>query len=474
MLNTLEELCKTYTSLSMDDISTLERYIDILPIIADLVKADVFIDCLTMEANKAIVVAEAKPKMHLSIYKGSVVSQLALRDNEPAVLRTLETGIITRDLKAITQENVMVNQNVVPIKNDFGKTIAVLIMEQDASDDIKHNRHMEILAETTQQLTESLLNYKESNGKYNVTQHINDAILIFDLNGISIFANPAAYELYGKLGYKDDINGMNFNNLVLDDSNFKEIVKSNQSIIKEINIGELILEIKYIVSDDKEYIKILTMLVKDVTEVKEKEKELILKSVAMQEIHHRVKNNLQTMVSILRLQARRIKNEQANFILRETINRILSIAITHEILAKTGIDNIDIKVIIKKLVKEIKNIGLSIGKDIKIKIQGDSILMDSDKATFVSLVINELLQNCIQHAFTNKNEGNICINVQNGIMYSHISIIDDGDGFNPEEVNSESLGLNIVNSIIKDKLQGTLRVDSSIDGTVIDFDIINK
>lgn len=473
-MSILNKLCKTYTNLTPKDIDILERYVDILPVIADLVKADVFIDCLTMDPNKAIVVAESKPKMHPSIYKGSVISQLALRDNEPAVLRTLETGIITRDLKAITQENVMVNQNVVPIKNSLGEAIAVLIMEQDATEDLNHNKHVEILAETTQQLTESLLNYKKSNGEYNVTQHINDAIIIFDNTGIAIFANPASYELYRNLGYKDDISGMSFNNLVLDDSSFKDIMKSNQPKIAEINIGEFILQVKYIVSNDKEYTNIMIMLIKDITDVKEKEKELILKSVAMQEIHHRVKNNLQTIASILRLQLRRIDDDQVKFMLQEITNRILSIAVTHETLAQNGIDDVDIKLIIEKLVEEVKYIGLSINKDIKIKIEGDSVMMDSDKATFTSLVINELLQNCIQHAFVNKNKGIIRINVQKGIMYSHISIIDDGVGFNLEDVSSDSLGLSIVNSIIKDKLRGSIRIDSTREGTNIAFDIINK
>ncbi|WDU82161.1 sensor histidine kinase [Caloramator sp. Dgby_cultured_2] len=154
------------------------------------------------------------------------------------------------------------------------------------------------------------------------------------------------------------------------------------------------------------------MLIRDITEVKEKEKELILKSVAIREIHHRVKNNLQTIASLLRLQSRRIQDENAKKSFNESINRILSISVTHEILAQNGVDEVDIKTIISKIAESTLNYSLSPNENIKVFINGDSFNIDSDKATSIALVVNEILQNSLEHAFEGKEDGKIEVTIK--------------------------------------------------------------
>lgn len=468
----LRKLCETYTNLSSEDIKILENLEKELPIISDLVRADVFIDCLTNDPNTAIVVAEAKPSSGNSMYKYSVVGQMALQNNEPAVLRTLQIGVSTRDLKAITQENITVKQNVVPIKNNQNKTIGVLIMEQDASDVMHQNKQMQMLAETTEQLTETLLSLTDN--EHELTYHLNDAIIMFNNEGKAIYANPVAEELYKKLGYKDSIVGMSFDNLVLDRSSIEDIKTQNLFNIKEINLGKLTFQVKYIARRDKKKAEGFIMLIRDITEVKQKEKELILKSVAIREIHHRVKNNLQTIASLLRLQSRRINDEVTKKSYNESINRIISIAVTHEILAQNGVDEVDIKTIISKIVESTINYSLSPNYNIKISVNGDSFKVDSDKATSIALVVNELLQNSFEHAFNGKEAGNIDITIKKGIMYSSICVIDNGKGFDINKIRKGSLGLSIVESIVKDKLLGHLNIESNSYGTKTLFDFINE
>lgn len=468
----LRELCYMHTNLTDSDIHRLENIAANLPIIADLVKADVFIDCMTRDPNAAIVVAEAKPSTYPSMYQYTVVGELALRQNEPAALRTLEIGMATRDLKAITQENMSVKQNVVPIKNDEGKTIGVLIMEQDITEHVNQNKHMEILAETAEQLTETLISFMDKEN--NITYHVNDAIVMFDKQGIATFANPMADELYRKLGYRDNIIGMNFNNLVFDGSVFDKVIGEQSFNIREIDVGKLSLQVKYAVVKQKNRLVGVIMLIRDITEVKEKEKELILKSVAIREIHHRVKNNLQTIASLLRLQSRRIDDELAKKSFHESISRILSIAVTHEILAQNGVDDVDIKTILSRIKDSTLDYGLAPHKRIQIEIQGDSFTVDSDKATSIALVVNELLQNCLEYAFPDRDSGSIEVWIRKGSMYSSISIIDNGVGFNVYEVRQGSLGLKIVNSIVRDKLSGDLHIDSTPAGTKIIFDFKNE
>lgn len=464
----IRELCYMYTDLSDQEIYIIEHIAAVLPVISNLVEADVFIDCPTTDPNEAIVVAEAKPNNHYSMYKNTVVGELALRANEPAALRTLELGMPTRDLKAVTQECMNVRQTVEPIKNDNDRTIGVLIIEKDITETINTNRRIEILAENNQLLGNNI----NSNNEGNITYHIDDAILIFDENGIIRYINPVAEKLYKKLGYRDNLINMPFDNVSLDNKSFKEINANNQPDTSEVNIGKLSLQVKYITQSNNGLNMI--MFIKDITDMKQKEKELILKSVAIKEIHHRVKNNLQTIASLLRLQSRRMDNDQLKTALDETMNRILSIATTHEILAQEGIDEVDIKEVIMKIQSNIVRVFSIKTSNIEVKVEGDSFRIESDKSTSIALIVNELLQNSLQYAFENRESGSVQITIQRGKVYSSISVIDDGIGFDITSISNKSLGLNIVKSLVKDKLHGNFNIFSNNNGTKILFDFKNE
>lgn len=120
-----------------------------------------------------------------------------------------------------------------------------------------------------------------------------------------------AISIYKKIGYKDDIIGMHFDNVALDEKTFKDVTETTYMEVPEIHIGKLNLNVQYSVLKNKDDDQRLVVLIRDMTELRNREKELILKSVAIREIHHRVKNNLQTIASLLRMQSRRITDDQA-------------------------------------------------------------------------------------------------------------------------------------------------------------------
>lgn len=144
------------------------------------------------------------------------------------------------------------------------------------------------------------------------------------------------------------------------------------------------------------------MIIRDIIEVKAKEKEPILKSVAIQEIHHRIKNNLQTISSLLRLQFRRMKDRNAKKALEESISRIVSVSITHELLSESGIVDVDIKILIERIADNGKDYLLEPNKNIDIKVLGNTFVVDSQYATSIALIANELIQNSIDDGFKTK------------------------------------------------------------------------
>ncbi|TCK98803.1 two-component sensor histidine kinase [Natranaerovirga hydrolytica] len=467
----IKELCQQYTFLKEDDITKLQAISQQMQLMADLNRADIFIDCMSREKDVAMVVAEAKPFLYKSHYKDSVVGQYAYRHNEPAVLRTLELGMPTRDLRAITQEEQMVRQNVVPIKNDDGVTIACLIMETDVYESEQKHAKIQMLTQTTENLSETLRTIHE---EVLLNPYLNDGIIIFDANGISQSVNPMATKLYRKLGYLDVLQGIPFENLVLDGNSFKIIANNPNFKISEVTVGDMSLQIKYVNLNSAQYeMEGVLMVIKDITDKKAIEKALITKSVAIREIHHRVKNNLQTIASLLRLQLRRVDNKESKKAFEESINRVSSIAVTHEILAQNGVDEVDIKTILKRIVDNADNVSFN-ECQVELIITGDTFYITSELATSIGLVVNELVQNSLQYAFVGREKGQIIVQIEKGIQYSSILVQDDGVGFDVKNSRKGSLGISIVQSIVEDTLKGCFSLESASQGTKANFDFRMK
>lgn len=467
-MSELKNLCLKYTNLSDIDIEIIENIAKTIQFIADTNSCDVFIDCPTSKIDEAIVVAAAKPTNKPSLYKEKVVGKIAYRQKEPAVLRAVDIGRSGRDIKGITQENIMVKQSVEPITNNNGKVIGILIIEEDVTKNLESDKKIEILSQANEELTAQIF---ENSGKDNITYYVNDAILIFNEDGILTFKNHEADILYKKLGYKEDILGMDFSNLSFTNLVYSDIVAGSGVDLYDVEFAGMNFQIKHIVQ--KNSALNLIAIIKDVTDVKKKEKELVLKSVAIKEIHHRVKNNLQTIASLLRLQKRRAPSKEIIDVMDESISRILSIAVTHEILSKEGIDEVNIKEVINSVKFDLLGFEKEETINLKVNLLGDDIRLSSDNATSIALVVNEILQNCVKHAFKGRNAGEISIVLQQGNIYSSISITDDGVGFDVDKTSTNTLGLMIIKSLVNDKLEGNLNILSNDQGTRITFDFKN-
>jgi len=287
-----------------------------------------------------------------------------------------------------------------------------------------------------------------------------------------VYANPRARQIYRGLDYKDDIVGMSFENLAFGSYSFREVVEKERIEHTEIKIGKYFLNVLYACIRDDDQFMGAVLLIKDTTQEKINEKELILKSTAIDEIHHRVKNNLQTIVSLIRLQSRRINHPEVRRVCGEIISRIYSISLTHEILAQKGVDAIDIKEMLGRMVNGAKGYIIPDGLNLELEISGDSFTLQSDIATTIAMVVNELIQNCIKHAFVGRRDGRVSLVISKGDMYSSIVVADNGVGIDSTAERAGSLGHKLVRSLVEDKLKGSIRVDSSGEGTQIFFDFV--
>ena len=407
-MDIIRELCQKYTDLTEEEIATIQGMSAVLQPLANLEDADIFIDCPSWDGD-AIVVAEAKPSYVPSSYKKTVVGLLARKENEPAVARTFRLGVATKQMKAVTQENGRTIQSVEPIKNTAGdRVIGVLIREQRVDEQRQVSERLHFSEQSYEQIANALSHMVGSNNW--LTECIDEALLMVDRTGLVAFRNSLARDLYRQLGYIEDPLGQLYENVRLvervDDTD-----QSGYSVI-ETTVGRHSLSIKRIQLESEDMA--FAVVIQDNTWKKEQEKALILKSVAIKEMHHRVKNNLQTIASLLRLQVRRSDNEETRKVLGESMNRILSIATTHELLAQSGVDQVKIGEVILNIKNNTVRYFARPHFDVNITLEGDDFEVDSDIATSVALIINELLQNSLQYAFQDRETGLIRIVVTRG------------------------------------------------------------
>lgn len=454
MSNIIKTLCQENTMLNENEIDKILEVSKSLDLMANFYDSDVFIDVLSKDVEEAIVVCHSKPK-NKSLYAENVVGKKALNENEPGVIKTLNTGITTRDIKALTQEYKVVKQTIQPVTLDE-KVIAVLIVEKDISSELKDGFDKK-------KNSHEFINLIKNNNF--LTDNLNAAILIFDKNGKLKIKNKNAVKMYEKLGFLCDIQDVHYNDIYIEPKKFEDILlDENYDETNEVCIDDLYFKIKTIHIKDDEY-KVVK-IIEDISDLKQKEAELVLKSVSVREAHHRVKNNLHTVISIIRKQSRLSNNEEVKHCLDNITNRVFAILSTHHLLSKEEDNNISILEAMNLLVSNIQG-GYCDNKDINICITGEDFKIGGEKATAILLVINEIIQNCYDHAFEGKESGNIRILINKENNYKNIAIIDDGVGFSTNNIDRKSLGTFIIDSYITQVLRGTLERESNEKGTKI-------
>lgn len=461
----IRDICELHGNLDAADIDLLEQYCAFLQTFSTFLECDYHVSIATIKKNEAIIIYHQRPHSNVSLYEEDIVGARIVKEDEAAVIRTLNTGVPSQNLSANPRGRLNIGQTVVPIVNAKQRVIAAITREMsEQTSAYRRMLQIDILENATPHLR-GVLNRLNTDPEM-ISEYVSEAVLIFDPDEIVIYANKQAEQLYKKIGYLNYLLGMRLQNVVLDPQIYHEIKEHHSNFSTEVTIMDMVLSVHCIFLAGNETVSML-MLIDDITRARQNEKELVLRSVAMKETHHRVKNNLQTIASILRLQVYHTENPEVQHMLRENVDRILSIAATHEMLSEQNVDE-DIE--LYRLVERIKNnlmmFYVPAGKHISIRIFGDELVLKSDVATNLALVVNELLSNAIEHAFPDRTEGQIEVEFRALPHLSQITIRDNGQGFVPS-AELESLGLQIVKLTVEERLSGVLRIQSGSDGTSV-------
>jgi two-component sensor histidine kinase len=199
------------------------------------------------------------------------------------------------------------------------------------------------------------------------------------------------------------------------------------------------------------------VLVRDMTEVRRLDRALLTKDATIREIHHRVKNNLQTVAALLRLQARRVGQPAARKALEESVRRVASIAFVHETLSMTSDELVEVDAIVDRVAASAVEAAVSEAK-VTIRREGQLGTLPSQIATPLIMVLNELLLNAVEHGFADGGSGEVLIDARRDGRQLEVTVGDTGQGLPADFDGSpgDRLGLQIVRTLATGELRGTI------------------
>lgn len=457
------DVCRKIARLQPEQITVLDSISEMLQFAADIAHSQITLYTLAQEDGFLVVVAQAKPNTSFVHHKASLLGTTVSAAEEPLVWRTLTSGEHISGQREWALGMDALEMQTFPLNDRAGNRIAVASFETGSDEALAVGYN--ILVETAFELLS--MPRIALNGKIYRPVSPHDGIIIIDDRSKIFYANDTAASIYKILGL-GRIVGRRIYERHMNMQLAQQAALNGVACETELEVGKLMLSQRAvpIVQLNGKTSRVI-LIVADSTEVKKKEKELLIKSAVIQEIHHRVKNNLQTIASLLRLQGRRTSSPEVKAALKESVNRILSISVVHEFLSQQDAEFIDVAEVAKNILDLVIQNMLEPNFNIQTVFNGETVILPSDQATSLALVINELIQNSIEHGFVGRHEGVIGIDIIQDEDHYRIDIYDNGIGL-PEGFSAQStggsLGLQIVRTLIETDLGGTFQLYSQ-DGT---------
>lgn len=296
---------------------------------------------------------------------------------------------------------------------------------------------------------------------------VGDAFIRVDRFGRIEFASPNATSIYRRLGHEGDLAGellVPITSALLTqrptDRGFAGLFGPHDTETELVVHPSTILVRIGVLRDESGLVGWLVLL-RDVTELRLREAELVSKDATIREIHHRVKNNLQTVAALLRLQGRRLDIPEAKNALAEAERRVGSIALVHETLSTSFDETVEFDAIADVLLRTIIDVGTA--TKVTCERVGSFGVLPGAVATPLAMVLTELIQNATQHAFVDRPTGRVTVSANRIKSRLRVRVSDDGVGM-PAGGARQNLGLSIVSTLVEGELGGVLNNETSPPG----------
>ena len=469
----IDEIIVSKTALTDEDRARLMELLAEWQLLSDLSFADLILWIPKRKDYQSwpdghIAMAHIRPTTAATVFAHDVIGDVITWGSNPRIDGALSTGEIDRDSEAELVGEILIKEETVPVYFE-GRIIAVISRHRNAelmrSPSRLELNYREIAHKIYQMVAEGTFPIQNSFYRSESAPRVGDGLVRLDASGLITYASPNARSAFNRAGWSDELEGhllgdviesVKPNLSVPTDESWRSIMSGKnlrrEEFENESGIFDLLV-MPLVAGED--HIGAIILL-HNVTELRRRDRALVTKDVTIREIHHRVKNNLQTVSALLRLQSRRVEDATAKSALEEAVRRVASIAIVHETLSNSSTESVSFDEVYDRIVHNA--IELSTHK-ISVKKVGSFGTFDSQVATPLALVITELIHNALEHGLADSGE-NLRVEIVRSTKNCEVKIIDDGIGL-PTDFNwdqSSNLGLQIVKTLTENELKGSIQL----------------
>ncbi len=432
-----------------------------------------------------VVLGQIRPATSQTFFEHDLVGQIYVADELPLVCEAWKKGVIVfGELDEGREE--LTRYQCIPVRWN-NEVIAVLSRAWSPLVGRKtgglERTYLTLFARFAQMISDGVFPFVTDEDTFEDAPRVGDGVIVLDHLKHIIFASPNAVNALHRMGITSSVTGSTLLELGLRVEAIEVAYLKRLPVIEEFERKpDVIVILRCIPLIEDGNVVGAVLLIRDVTDLRRRDRLLLSKDAAIREVHHRVKNNLQTISSLLRLQSRRLNDNAAKQALSEAERRIAAIALVHEILAREPGDQVPFGEIMPALIRLARD-GEFHGREVNVECEGSLGEVPAEVATPLAVVIAELTQNAVEHAFTEHFNGaahvKIDLAIDENTQCLHIDVTDNGVGF-PEDFNiddTKSLGLSIVRDLVRSQLFGDLNIVNGKDdngGAIVSIVIPNK
>ncbi len=489
------ELAQSHTDLKPEELEHLQRLLGSWSVLADLSFSDLLLLVPVHreapeghgddEDPELVVLGQMRPNNRPTLVDQDLVGQTVNESQWALVTRCLHTGEIVRGSihHPILGEQVPVEN--IPVRYEdriIAALLRVSLAPLKGPTSMYERTYLDVFERLADMVAQSAFPFPDEDVGTEEAPRVGDGVVVVDADGRVEFASPNAMNAFHRMGIYTQPEGRRFGDLDIEESAVDWALATGRPVVEEVERRpDVIVLVHCVPLLSRGVVTGAMILLRDVTDVRRLDRLLLSKDAAIREVHHRVKNNLQTISSLLSLQARRVGDRAARVALHEAERRVRSIALVHEILSRDPSDQVPFAEIVRSLVQMAEDSVVS-SQPIVIAVHGDLGEVSADVATPLAVTVAELLQNAVEHAFDPENAGgsdgaaglegaggaagyapvghvDLTMSHVDGALY--VEVRDDGlglpDGFDIERTTS--LGLSIVRNLVVSQLEGTISMD---------------
>jgi two-component sensor histidine kinase len=464
----LRELVRSVCATGAEDLEWLQLLVADWQMLADLSFSDLVLWVPVADESGFVAVAQLRPTTGPTAYQDDVVGSRIARGAKPMLDNAQDTGRIARQDPQWLPD-VPVRAEAIPVRR--GDRVLGVIARTTSLVSVRTPSRLELTylqcaGDLARMIAAGLFPQPGAVDASDASPRVGDGLIRLDPAGVVSYASPNALSAYRRLGLATDLVGTHLGTLTAELVPSTEPTDEAVSVVASGRVARAVwiesetaaLRLRVIpLSDVAAHLGAL-VLVRDVTELRRREQELITKDATIRETHHRVKNSLQAIAALLRMQARRVDNVQAREALAEAERRVGSIAIVHDTLSHSADETVDFDHVVDRVLAMVTDVS-GFGAVVRPQRTGEFGRLPGRVAAPLSMVLAELVQNALEHG-VGPESALLAVRADRQPDQLCVEVVDDGRGlpagFDP--VNSANLGLRIVRTLVTGELRGELEM----------------